>query len=317
MLFSQRRYRAGFTLIELLVVIAIIAVLVAILLPAVQQAREAARRSQCQNNLKQLGIAVHNYNETIGILPPGAFWQPATAPAISMYHGSILVHLLPYVDQAGLYNQINFNLADIDPQVGSDGKVLRSKIIPGYLCPSDTHANMNGDRALQNYSACVGPFLTGGASGNTGGCSGGCTETGSAFVLAGTPPNGVPGVFYRTGISTSFKHVSDGLSNVIFFGETRPQCSSHVTAGWYTSNNSQGLAGTLIPINYDSCDNASTVGCRRPCNWVTELGFKSRHTGGAQFVMGDGAVKFFSETIDAVQFNRLGAKADGQPVGEF
>ena len=314
MLFIERRQRAGFTLIELLVVIAIIAVLVAILLPAVQQAREAARRSQCQNNLKQLGIAAHNYNETLGILPPGSFWQTA-APAT--YHGSILVHLLPYVDQAGLYNQINFSVLDIDPQVGSDGKVIRSKIIPGYLCPSDTHANMNGDRALQNYSACVGPFLTGGASGNTGGCSGGCTETGSAFVLAGTPPNGVPGVFVRTGISVSLKHVSDGLSNVIFFGETRPQCSGHVNNGWYASNNSQGLAGTLIPINYDSCDNASTVGCRRPCNWVTELGFKSRHTGGAQFVMGDGAVKFFSETIDATQFNRLGSKADNQPVGDF
>ena len=308
---SQRLRRPGFTLIELLVVIAIIAVLVAILLPAVQQAREAARRSQCQNNLKQIGIAIHSYNEALNILPPGAFWQGPH------YHGSILVHLLPYVDQAGLYNQINFAALDIDGQVGADGKLLRSRIIPGYLCPSDTHASMNGDRALQNYSACVGPFLTGGAAGNTGGCSGGCTETGSAFALANTPPNGVPGVFSRNGLSVGLKHIPDGLSNVIFFGETRPQCSGHVNAGWYTSNNSQGLAGTLIPINYDSCDNASTVGCRRPCNWVTELGFKSRHTGGAQFLMGDGVVKMFSETIDFTLYQRLGAKGDNQPVGEF
>ena len=307
----ERRSRPGFTLIELLVVIAIIAVLVAILLPAVQQAREAARRSQCQNNLKQIGIAIHSYNEALNILPPGAFWQ---SPHL---HGSILVHLLPYVDQAGLYNQINFAALDIDGQVGTDGKLLRSRIIHGYLCPSDTHANMNGDRALQNYSACVGPFLTGGAAGNTAGCSGGCTETGSAFQLPNTPPNGVPGVFSRNGLSVGLKHIPDGLSNVIFFGETRPQCSGHVNGGWYTSNNSQGLAGTLIPINYDSCDNASTIGCRRPCNWVTELGFKSRHTGGAQFLMGDGVVKMFSEAIDFTLFQRLGAKGDNQPVGDF
>ena len=90
----------------------------------------------------------------------------------------------------------------------------------------------------------------------------------------------MPLLTYSTPLATS-GGVFRLLSNVIFFGETRPECSGHVNAGWYASNNSQGLAGTLVPINYDSCDNNSTLGCRRPCNWVTELAFKSRHTGGA------------------------------------
>ena len=309
--------RPGFTLIELLVVIAIIAVLVAILLPAVQQAREAARRSQCQNNLKQIGIALHSYNEMAGVLPPGAFWQnnvPATG--INTFHGSIMVHILPYVDQAALYNQIDFSAVNIDGQTGPDGKVLRSKLVVGYICPSDTSAHFNGDRALQNYAACFGPALTGGTGGNSGGGCG-CSETGTAFSLAGTPAHGAPGVFSRNGASTSFRHISDGLSNVIFFGETRPQCSNHVNAGWFVSNNGQGLTGTLIPINYDSCDNASTDGCRRPCNWVTELGFKSRHPGGAHFLLGDGSLKFLSDAIDFTLYQRIGAKADGRAVGEF
>jgi prepilin-type N-terminal cleavage/methylation domain-containing protein len=142
--------RQAFTLIELLVVIAIIAILIALLLPAVQQAREAARRSQCKNNLKQLGLALHNYHDVFRIFPQGNFPSVQNVGGgrfglsnVSPYYGfSVQTMLLPYMDQSPLYNQINFNLIALDnstPAVpgGKTNSALRSTKIPGLLCPSD------------------------------------------------------------------------------------------------------------------------------------------------------------------------------------
>jgi len=107
---------------------------------------------------------------------------------------------------------------------------------------------------------------------------------------------------------------TDGLSNTIYFGEVRRACSVHVQAGWARSNNGNGLTSTLIPINYNSCDNGATNGCQRPCNWNTELGFKSRHPEGAHFLMGDGSVHFLTESVDHWTFQYLGGKSDGKSV---
>src|SRR6056297_544562 len=127
------RRRAGFTLIELLVVIAIIAILVALLLPAVQQAREAARRSSCKNNLKQLGLALHNYHDTHGMFPInwGTGYDGTTNPTSSVQF-SWMTYILPYIEESALYDTINFNEALDDP----NNNAAASTVIDTYLCPS-------------------------------------------------------------------------------------------------------------------------------------------------------------------------------------
>jgi len=319
---SQRSRRNGFTLIELLVVIAIIAILIALLLPAVQQAREAARRTQCRNNLKQIGLALHNYHDSLNQFPPGAFWNlPASTACAAGSHqkGSILIHILPYIDQAPLYNMYNFSICNTDVATfpAPSTTQLRSSVIPAYQCPSEIAGRSNGTSGLHNYAACFGPGRTGGATGSPS-----CPCDASPFFqweLPNTGANGVPGMFTRTYRTTSMRDCTDGTSNTIFFGEVRPTCSNHQNAGWANSNNGNGLTSTVIPINYNSCDTTAATGsspadCAKRCNWVTELGFKSLHTGGAHMLFGDGAVRFLSENISMQVYSRLGAKADGNPV---
>ena len=143
--------RRGFTLIELLVVIAIIAVLVAILLPAIQQAREAARRSQCANNLKQFGIALHNYHEAHGMFPLGINPSVYDSGATYAWRGfSAHTMLLPYMDQAGIYNQLNFNLLyDAAP---NNSAIVRKRIA-SFICPSDFPYNGSATEPGVNYAA--------------------------------------------------------------------------------------------------------------------------------------------------------------------
>ncbi len=320
---KTRRHIRGFTLIELLVVIAIIAILIALLLPAVQQAREAARRTQCKNNLKQIGLALHNYHDTFSLFAPGAFWNlPAAGPCAAGNHqkGSILVHILPYIEQSTLYNQWDFKVCNTDTAVfPGTTKQLRETVIPGYLCPSDTTPPKNTANpaiAVHNYAACVGAAITGGATGN-GACQ--CpTAPFGPFVRPNTNPNNVPGMFSRQWRSTGMRDCVDGTSNTIFFGEVRPECSNHANAGWANSNNGNGLTSTMWPINYNTCNTATPPsaanGCAYRCNWNPELGYKSRHVGGAQFVFGDGAVRFISENIDMNTYANLGSKADGNTV---
>jgi prepilin-type N-terminal cleavage/methylation domain-containing protein len=296
--------RRGFTLVELLVVIAIIGILVALLLPAVQSAREAARRMQCQNNLKQIGLALHTYHGTHQTFPPGSFWYGDSAAN----RGSILIQLLPFIEQQNLYDQFDFR-QNVDTQTA-----LQGTIIPSYVCPSDNNRTLLNGRAIHNYAASAGPT----PHINSPSCTCATGASFNAFAAAAVPNSrygGNPefgGPFYRTGVATTMQDCRDGLSNTIYFGEVRRDCSNHIKQGWMRSNNGNGLVATQVPINYDSCDDANANPCQRPCNWSTELAFKSQHPGGAQFVLGDGAVRYFSETIDHAVFQLLGAKADGK-----
>lgn len=152
-----RRGARGFTLIELLVVIAIIAILVALLLPAVQQAREAARRTQCKNNLHQLGIAMHNYHDVFKQFPMTVFPTTGTYNWSDGSRGSYLVRLLPFIEQDNLYNALDFTLAgpawgltNFEGQVDANGKLYRHYAIPAYMCPSDPQPKLDGHSTKSN-----------------------------------------------------------------------------------------------------------------------------------------------------------------------
>lgn len=311
----------AFTLIELLVVIAIIAILIALLLPAVQQARESARRTQCKNNLKQIGLAMHNYHDTYARFPPGSFWNNVNAGR-TYQQSSLLAHLLPYVEQSVIFNQIPFSNPpapsfNVNETVLPSGQLARTTFrVPGYICPSDTAGSgFNGISTVQNYAGSKGASNAGSPAGGNPNATGPlCADLYLSFAKSGNGSSGVPGPFHRNGRCDSMREIRDGLTNTIFVGEVRPECSNHMRQGWLESNNGQGMASTLYPINLDTCNDSSASGCNWSNNWTNEFGFRSRHVGGAQFLLGDGAVRFISQNIDHETYNRLGAKADGLAV---
>ena len=323
-----RRIRpVGFTLVELLVVIAIIGSLVGLLLPAVQAAREAARRMQCSNNLKQIGLAILNYEDTYKRLPPGAVFYGGTVTTIGRFsgplnnRGSLLAFILPYIEQQALYAQFDFAMPLDDarfPAGINNGMFLTGAKVPSYICPSDINEVLSpGANQVQpsNYHPSVGPTAD---ISNNSGCSCPLFSTFQTFSQTGTNTDNPAGVFSRRGYNSIAKisHVTDGLSNTIFMGEVRADSSNHVRTGWSRANK-WGIF-TQIPINFDSSEpdiaTATAKGktaCNTRCTWNTEVGFKSRHTGGAQFCLGDGSVHFLSQNIDMINYQRLGGKADG------
>ena len=327
----------GFTLVELLVVIAIIGILIALLLPAVQAAREAARRSQCTNNLKQIVLATHSYHDVYKSFGPGAWYiNPATRdlmfPGVNvdlLRRGSIKIRLLPFMEQAPLYDLFDLaNETDIQTFPNSTEE-LRNAAIDAYICPSDRDNQIvigapNNPRKPSNYAASSGRTqMSGGANecaamrtlynGRT------VTPTYSYGGFANGNPGG-PFTFHGYTYSAKMRDITDGTSNTIFFGEVRAGCSGIVRNGWSWSAGADGRANTLIPINYDCCHttNANASQYQDPCvNWAgadVALGFKSMHPGGANFGLGDGSVRFLSETIDLWTYRYLGDHRDGQPV---
>lgn len=316
---ARGRRKIGFTLVELLVVIAIIGILIALLLPAVQAAREAARRAQCSNNLKQIGLALHNYENTTRILPPGAFWECRDGTR----KGSILVHILPFIEQQSLYDSFDFKAKYIDGQrFGGTGEEIGATVVPTYVCPSDNHRGVIETEphsshdpvkkvALHNYGASRGPNQLA----NNSACP--CSNNWNSFAWGVYEDyDNFAGPFTRRCTCVRFSAITDGLSNTIFFGEVRPMCSWHHDNGWATSNNGNGYSSTVIPINYNSCsrDTSTSDNCARYCNWNTEAGFRSAHPGGANFLLGDGTVHFLPETIDHATYQALGGKDDGKMV---
>ena len=300
---SPRIRRSAFTLVELLVVVAIIGVLVALLLPAVQAAREAARRTKCSNNLRQIMLAASQFEDAHKKLPPGGVWNPSGTS-----RGSIFIYLLPYLEQPALYSAIDFNKTAID--VTSGAPPLASTMLPMLLCPSDPHPRLYYTvLASHNYAASRGPTEVF----NNPSCA--CPNPWQSLSQAPLDdPRNFAGPFTRLGTQVRLAEVTDGLANTIFFGEVRPRCSEHARNGWAASNNGNGFCTTLIPINFNSCDDAAVNACNRSCNWSTELGFRSLHANGAWFAFGDGSTHFVSATIDHALYQNLGAKADGNAV---
>lgn len=308
--FARIRYfRNAFTLVELLVVIAIIGILMSLTLPAIQSARETGRKASCANNIRQIGIATTLYNNQHKVLPAGA----AFINAGNKDRGSIMIYLLPYLEEATLYSKFQLGRlgstlpASPDNQTDpATGLKLGQTVIPLYLCPTDAPsvAVMNfATSGPQNYAACTGPSkqIT------TGGCA---AQYDSYATHPYDTTYNFAGVFHRRDDPIKVEKILDGLGKTIFFGEVRPQCSTHVARGWANSNNAQGMISTIIPINQDSC-NTSGSGCSQPNNWYTEFGYKSAHSGGVYVVLGDTATHFLDELIDHTIYQALGGKADG------
>ncbi len=333
---SLRLSKRGFTLIELLVVIAIIAILIALLLPAVQQAREAARRSTCKNNLKQIGLALHNYHDAHGMFPIGGAGTREAAPRLS-WQGRIL----PYVDQQPLFDQLDIDgklpassysdaahHGHVPWQILADGKEARAHLLPIYMCPTDDADEIWGGSAQGNYGGSMGSQVT--TSSNTN------CQPYNVFAQNMSPGTNVAmgntlnrfdlsGMFSRRGASVRIRDVRDGTSNTIHAGEVLTHCTTSDLTGWiYSHSLNNANVSTVAPINeFTTClrlrpPRITDPNCANRGNWNYAYGFKSLHSGGAQFLLVDGSVRFISENIDhAGTYQALGGRADGNPVGDF
>ncbi len=325
--------RRGFTLIELLVVIAIIAVLIAILLPAVQQAREAARRTQCKNNLKQIGFACHNFENAQGRLPMGqtGMWSPsATLVGSSQDYqwASPFVHLLPYIEM----NNVHDNLYGLTKKEetqrdsgtdyaqsawwrqGATTTLMARSLIPAFVCPTATPYEPSGDtdaviaymRHHSYNSRSISSLTTTNVYGRTTylPCAGRWYDSAPATDPA---RDLYLGAFRTWRKSTKFRDFTDGTSNSYLFGESvggRYGTTGILTWFWV---NAPVLATGFVPGFHTKSRLAD----------LDSSNFNSMHAGTLNFVMGDGSVRSFSETMEPTVRHRLGGIADGQVVGEF
>ena len=291
---NQTRLRGGgrgFTLVELLVVIAIIGVLIALLLPAVQQAREAARRMQCTNHLKQLALALHNYHDTYQLFPLAGEQQHSSA--------GMFVRLLPYMEQQALHDQFNYSAG-----YGTNMPLGRNRIA-GFLCPSGTvEMDMHTpENYTTHYYGNPGPVGTNPVT-NTDYARDTAREGGSYGEIP------IDGVFLLTKIG--FRDITDGSSNTIGLGEISydkfPRYRSW-TRGPYWDN---GMA-LLSTKSHEWPINAAKDGSISLS--FNDAGYGSNHPGGANFAFLDGSIRFFPETIDMNVYRGSASRA-GSEVAE-
>jgi prepilin-type N-terminal cleavage/methylation domain-containing protein len=319
---AHRTRRRGFTLIELLVVIAIIAILIALLLPAVQQAREAARRVQCRNNLMNLGLALHNYLMAHNVLPPGSINphgpiasapvsttdsadlqsfippQPDDTPPPPLdlsqrYEMSWITQILPYIEQQNAFHRIDFRQSAYAPA----NHAVRRLLISLLICSSDPNRSPSGGPGLTSYR--------------------GCHHDVEAPI--DVKQNGL--LFLNSAVT--YEDIEDGSSNTILLGEAKTRFNSSL--GWMsgtraTLRNTGTTPNNVNPISIDPDTGQRTT--TRPeveddPDTAFVGGFSSFHVGGAHFLFGDGAVRFLSQNIEPTLFRHLGNRHDGELVGDF
>jgi prepilin-type N-terminal cleavage/methylation domain-containing protein/prepilin-type processing-associated H-X9-DG protein len=328
---SSESKRSAFTLVELLVVIAIIGILVGLLLPAVQAAREAARRMQCTNNLKQLGLTMHNYHDTYKKFPSGFYFQGPTQTArgerpLRLPGFSWTASILPFIEQSAVYNQLNFAL----PIPTLPNKAFVSTNLPFAICPSapnpGTHKRMgttgtnfgfsDPGLAMTNYVGCGGSFIQ------------------SAYGIGNNQQPRKNGILMED-TNLNFGSITDGTSNTLMVGETiyhgngtsgnflwDPALYGHYQVGSGTADAPEAIMRVAqFRSNPPSIADAN----------IKRNSFSSKHVGGANYVFADGSVHFLAETINHTEtlwattldwtligtFQRLASRNDGQVLGAY
>jgi prepilin-type N-terminal cleavage/methylation domain-containing protein len=326
--------RPAFTLIELLVVVAIIAVLIGLLLPAVQKVREAAARTRCQNNLKQIGLALHNFEGARGCFPTGYWRKTWTADPTNPkghFRWSALAQLTPFLEQAVVYNALDLTVplyggGTVQPEVipFPQNRGPLATLVPTFLCPSDEGRVVIAGQGPSNYVACVGSNPDGDA-------------------LAGN------GIFYGVNLDVTpnagvrVTDIADGTSNTVAFSESllgaggptqtgatgdvrrlykqvtalsQANCDASTTlvtdrgALWADGAYNDGLFNTVLPPN------SPTMDCVQHSNPAWKAA-RSRHAGGVNAVLGDGSVRFVRDGVPAPAWQALGSRAGGEPAGDW
>jgi prepilin-type N-terminal cleavage/methylation domain-containing protein/prepilin-type processing-associated H-X9-DG protein len=311
--------RRAFTLIELLTVMAIIGVLTALLLPAVQQAREASRRLQCRNHLRQIGLALHNYCAQHGVFPPGDI-DEGDSQREGWGWGAML---LPLLDQAALYNAMNVTGQRLVDMLSGPDRLLSQTPLAVFRCPTDdtgptmqtipTNRHFDGDGTPGSASPASDFFV---ATCNYAGVYG--------VELSGNQPQN-DGVLFNNS-SIRFRDISDGSSNTFAVGERDYKCG---VAAWIGSRNPPGTNAWGRHHNQGKINVRMNDTNTHLDPWCTghprgegvchncDEGFGSLHEGGAHFLMCDGAVRFVGENINFGLYKRLGRRNDGKVIGEF
>jgi prepilin-type N-terminal cleavage/methylation domain-containing protein/prepilin-type processing-associated H-X9-DG protein len=316
----MRRARSGFTLIELLVVIAIIGILIGLLLPAVQKVREAANRAKCSNNLKQIGLAVHNYNDAFGMFPPGSVY--GTVGGTTYYCENWAIDLLPFIEQDALFRTYNFQKVNTD----AANTVFCQTPVKSYVCPSDINQNLlikpeSGNASTTYMTASYRAMSGVGDVNSTGGNN--FTDGNGFFDINSLDMQfSQRGPMHITGVKTAdgvllhqetIAHIIDGTSNTILASEYSTKTHPSRTTFWaysYTSyNQSSAIPSSfaLIP-DYDYCNSNLTGGnaCKRA--------FASFHANGMNAVLCDGSVRFITQSINITTWEALGTIAGSELV---
>lgn len=328
---SSQLGRRAFTLVELLVVIAIIGILVALLLPAVQSAREAARRTQCTNQLKQIGLAWQNHHDTAGAFPSGDFWgtiREKDGSWVSWSHWNWTIKILPYMEDQALYDQADLTKIAFK---GTNPRAYQSPlfVVGGqWICPSNPYPL---ERQLQpnagtgviaiaemDYASNMGDHDCGGAFGVGADPDIGDPVThpvcGSAWPGSGYRENKyqLRGVSGRFGWAANMREISDGTSNTIAVGEVIGLYSLVQNFG------TQSWGSTSFPINWkndwfaNESNWADEINTPPGPQWFDSAAFRSQHPGGAQFALCDGSVRFLTENIDHPTYMALSSRAGGE-----
>jgi prepilin-type N-terminal cleavage/methylation domain-containing protein len=334
----ERDRERGFTLVELLVVIAIIGILIALLLPAVQAAREAARRSQCSNNLKQMALALHNYHDVHLTFPPAILNCGRQSGASSQFPGQVKnttgwVLLLPFLEQRPLFDKYNCNVCSSMSDQNSVGVLGTDTIneaviqtrVSAFECPSaptagelrSNAAGTNDRYSMRNARRTNYFFATGVFNDDSG-----------SYASAANDIR--RGMFGNNG-AAKMATITDGTSNTIALGESLGGTQFKTDANWGpwalcgVNTCCHGAVPTASSTSISNTNLAAYInegGINVPWNGdsqgrVFARTFSSKHPGGAQFALGDGSTRFISQTIDYLTFAKLNYIADGQVVGEF